>query len=600
MTRFSWTIVASILCLSASGQTPIARNGKPIATIVTQAGATPAELHAAQDLHDSLLKISGADLTIVSSPAKLPRNAIVIGQGEWAAKLLPKVKWAELGLEQTIVTSKGSTLIVAGGRPRGTLYAVGRLLYSLGVRYWAPWAVSTPHKSTLTLPKVNVSEAPAYEYRDPYWFHSFDADWALHNYDNGSNTRIDDVRGGRIEYQGFVHTYYPLVPPEKLFATHPEWYSLINGKRVSQDAQLCTTNPALRDSVVEQVRQDLKKNPKARIVSVSQNDCFQPCQCDVCRALVKKEGSESVLVLDLVNYVAEKLENEFPLVAFDTLAYQWSRKPPLTMKPRKSVIVRLCSIECNFAFPLNAPKNQSFADDIAGWSKLTSRLYIWDYCTNFANYLAPQPDYFTFGETIKFLYDHGARGIFEEGAYQSTDSDMPELKAWVMSQLFWNPKLDNDALVREFLAGYYGKAATPIYDYLRLMQVEAQKGPLSFAQGIDTAFLGYDNMHKSELLWQSAEAAVANDPTLLWRVKQSHLPVQHIWLSRWQEFQKAAKAKGDRWIVNASRKALADEWLKTATSPGPAGWTPLTAMNEGSGTPQAFVAQFAVDPPAPR
>jgi len=599
MFRFTLLFAVLVVCVSALGSTPVAKNGKALATIVTQVGATASDLFAAKDLQSALSKMTGADIPMQADVSSLPKNAIVVGQGPIVTKLLPKVKWETLGLEQTIIESHGSSLIVAGGRPRGTVYAVNRLLHGLGVRYWAPWATTMPHKVTLTIANTSSSESPAYEYRDPFWFHSFDADWAVHNYDNGSATRVDDARGGRIEYQGFVHTYYVLVPPEKLFATHPEWFSLINGKRTSQDAQLCTTNPALRDYVVEQVRAQLKANPKARIVSVSQNDCYQPCQCDNCRALAKSEGSDSALVLDLVNYVAEKLEKEFPLVAFDTLAYQWSRKPPKTMQPRKSVIVRLCSIECNFAFPLNAPKNQSFADDVAGWSKLTNRLYIWDYCTNFANYLAPQPDYFTFGETIKFLYEHGARGIFEEGAYQSTDGEMAELKAWVLGQLLWNPKLDNDALVKEFLVGYYGKASQPIYDYLRLVQQQAQGGPLSFAAGLNAEFLNYDTMHKAELLWQSAEALVTADPDSLWRVQQSHLCVQHIWLSRWQEFQRAAKAKGDHWLVNPSRKAFADQWLRLATSPGPAGWTPVTHMSEGGRTPQQFIAQFATDPPQP-
>lgn len=599
MKRCLGMLAVPFLCLSSFGQVQIAKGGKALATIVTQQGATASDIHAALELQEALAKMTGADIRVIQAGASLPKNAIVIGQGPLAAKLLPEVNWSGLGLEQTVIASRGSNLIVAGGRPRGALYAVDRLLNSLGVRWWAPWATTIPHRPNLKIARWNSSESPAYEYRDPYWFHTFDAEWALHNFDNGSVTRIDDARGGRIEYQGFVHTYYGLVPPEKLFTTHPEWFSLINGKRVDHDAQLCTTNQALRDYVVDQVRTQLKQNPKARIVSVSQNDCYQPCQCPNCRALAKREGSDSALVLDLVNYVAGKLEREFPDVAFDTLAYQWSRKPPISMQPRKSVIVRLCSIECNFAFPLDAPKNQSFADDVSGWSKLTSRLYIWDYCTNFANYLAPQPDYFTFGETLRFLHDHGARGLFEEGAYQSTDADMAELKAWVLAQLMWNPKLDNDALVREFLAGYYGKASKPIYDYLRLVQSEAQKGPLSFAGPVRAAFLGYETMRKAELLWQSAEASVANDPDLLWRVKQSHLAVQHVWLTRWVEFQQAAKTKGDRWILDPSRKRFADTWIGVATGPGPAGWTPLTAMSEGGRIPQQFVAQFSVDPPAP-
>jgi len=600
MKRILGLLAIALVLATASGQVEIARNGKALAAVITQVGATPAELHAAQDLRDTLEKITGAKIPLSIGPTPvLPKNAIVVGQGPVAEKLLPNVKWAELGLEQTLIESHGSALVVAGGRPRGTLYAVNRLLYRLGVRYWTPWATTLPHKANLTIEGLSSSESPAYEYRDPYWFHSFDANWAAHNYDNGSNTRVDESHGGRIEYQGFVHTYYALVPPEKLSATHPEWYSQINGKRVFSNAQLCTTNQALRDYVVQQVRTQLKQNPRARIVSVSQNDCFQPCQCDNCRALVKREGSESALVLDLVNYVAEKLEGEFPDVAFDTLAYQWSRKPPTDMRPRKSVIVRLCSIECNFSYPLDAPKNQSFADDVAGWSKLTNRLYIWDYCTNFASYLAPQPDYFTFGESLKFLYNHGARGLFEEGAYQSTGADMAELKAWVLAQLMWDPNQDTDKLVHEFLTGYFGEAARVIYPYLKLIQNAAQSGHLSFASPVNAAFLSYDTMFVAEILWQAAEELVANDPEKLWRVKQSHLSVQYVWLSRWKEFQKAAQANGDEWIVNPSRKAFAGQWLGTATGHGPVGWTPLTTMTEGGGSPQQFVAQFAMDPPAP-
>ena len=45
--------------------------------------------------------------------------------------------------------------------------------------------------------------------------------------------------GGCMSYKGFCHTFYPLVPPEKYFAAHPEWYSMIDGKRTHDNAQLC-------------------------------------------------------------------------------------------------------------------------------------------------------------------------------------------------------------------------------------------------------------------------------------------------------------------------------------------------------------------------
>ena len=54
------------------------------------------------------------------------------------------------------------------------------------------------------------------------------------------------------------------------------------------------------------------------------------------------------------------LEPEFPQVAVDTFAYQYTRRPPKTIRPRPNVIVRLCSFECNFREPLDHPSNAAF------------------------------------------------------------------------------------------------------------------------------------------------------------------------------------------------------------------------------------------------
>lgn len=557
------------------------------ATVFTQAGATAAEIHAAQELREYLIRITGARIPMSD---KAPRGiAIIVGQGSEASKLFPKVKWNGMGPEQTLVKLKGNTLLVAGGRPRGTLYAVYRLLsQKCGVRWWAPWATSVPRNPALSLPEMDWSETPAFEYRDAYWYHAFDGDWAAHNFNNGINDRLDDARGGKVEYQGFVHTYYGLVNPNLLVA-HPDWFSLINNKRTTENAQLCTTNPQLRDYVVEQVKAQLRANPKATIISVSQNDCFNPCQCPVCRALSEREASDAALVLDLANYVGEKIEKEFPKVSVDTLAYQWSRHPTKTMKPRPNVIVRLCSIECNFAYPLDSPQNAAFGDDIRGWSKLTNRLYVWDYCTDFAHYLQPHPDYFTLGPTIKFFANNGVKGVFEEGAYQSNDGDMAELKAWVTSQLLWEPRQDPNKLIDEFLKGYYGPAAREVKAYLELLATEAKAWNLTFASSDQASFLRYDVMRPARELLSSARSKVAADPNVAFRVDQILASVDYVWLRRWEEFRGEAAKKKDPWPLSPSRIQAGADWLKIiTTSPYPS-WTPVTHVSESGLSPQDFV-----------
>ena len=600
MQTFFWIVTLSLFCAVAQASVPIAARGKAQCVIVSQPGASPAERFAAKELSETLHQVTGATFA-VDETGRVPAGAaIVVGPGPAAKDLFPDVALETFGGEQLTMRTKGNRLLLAGGRPRGTLYAVYRFLQEqCGVRWWTPWASTIPHHADLKIADFKVEEKPAFESRDPYWYPAFNPDWAARNGSNSQSAHLDAEHGGAIQYKGFVHTFYPLVPPEKYAAIHPEWYALVKGKRTFQNAQLCTTNPQLRDFLVERIREEIKESPEASIFSLSQNDCFNPCECDNCKAIDDREGSHAGSMIALVNYVAERIGKEFPNVAIDTLAYQYTRKAPKTIKPLPNVIVRLCSIECNFAAPLDDPSNASFAQDIRDWYRLSQRLYIWDYVTNFAHYVQPQPNWFVLGPNLRFFHDHGAKGVFEEGAYQSSGSEMSEMRSWVLAQLLWNPDQDDRKLVREFLDGYYGKAAQPIWDYMTLVSEKAKGVNMPCYSPPSAPFLDFETMRRSEALWQKAEAAVKGQQDLLWRVKQGHLPVRYVFLSRWPQFRRDCVRANAVWPLPASRKAVADAWFADATGPGPAGWTPMTHLSEGGLTPQAFVARFAKDEPDP-
>lgn len=100
-------------------------------------------------------------------------------------------------------------------------------------------------------------------------------------------------------------------------------------------------------------------------------------------------------LLRAVNQVADAIKDDFPHVEVDTLAYQYTRPPPKITKPRSNVIIRLCSIECNFGVPLSDPSNSHFRDDMVGWSQISDRIWIWNYVTDFGNYVMPWPDYYS-------------------------------------------------------------------------------------------------------------------------------------------------------------------------------------------------------------
>ena len=111
-----------------------------------------------------------------------------------------------------------------------------------------------------------------------------------------------------------------------------------------------------------------------------------------CSAFVKEHGNQSDLLMDLVNYIGEAVEPEFPDLLIETLAYQYTRQVPQSIFPRKNILIRLCSIECDFSQPLDSESNRAFADDIRSWSKIAPLLYVWNYVTNFSKYYLPHPN----------------------------------------------------------------------------------------------------------------------------------------------------------------------------------------------------------------
>ncbi|MCY2930980.1 MAG: DUF4838 domain-containing protein [Planctomycetota bacterium] len=589
------------------GDFKIALQGKAACVILTQPGATAAERRAADELASHLKQITGAPFDVREGGDNTPASVIIIGPGPLAQKLFPEVKLASFGGEQLTMRVKEGRMLLAGGRPRGTLYAVYRFLQEqCGVRWWAPWATRIPKHPDLAIGNLAVDETPAFESRDPYWFQAFDADWSARNACNGFNSRLDEKHGGKIVYKGFVHTFFGLVPPGEYFDKHPEWFSLIDGRRTHPEgdrhrSQLCTTNPQLRDFLVERVRQWLKESPEASIVSISQDDTFEnwsgACECPGCKAVDEREGSHAGTIIELLNYVAGRLGPEFPGVAFDTLAYQYSRTPPKTVRPASNVIVRLCASGCNFAAPMEDASNKSFAEDIVGWSKISKRLYVWDYTTDFAHYVLPYPNWFSLGPNVRFFHQHNVKGLFEQGAYQSYGSEMSELRAWLLAQLLWNPDQDDRKLIDEFLGGYYGESAAGyIRRYMDLLHKAAQGFYMKCTAAPDSRYLKFDTLRQAEILWTQAEQAVKDDPDLLWRVRQGHLAARYAFLSNWVALWRECFRAGAEWPLPSSRKAVADEWLAVATGPGPEGWTPMTHVNEGGGTPQEFIARFAVDP----
>jgi hypothetical protein len=556
-TRFllalSCAALATLIARSASGdELVLADKGQSEYRIVVADSASPSTKHAAEELQLFLEQIGGAKLPIVSDREPLASKEIILGENEHLKQLDVKLDQPSLGDEGYLIETAGDRLIIAGGALRGNLYGVYGLLEDhLGCRWFTPTVSRIPKQDRLAIAPIHEREIPVLEYRDPFIFDCFDGDWCARNRMNAMAARLDAKHGGKVTFAkgSCAHTFSSLVPPSEFFATHPEYFSLVGGQRQSGYAQLCCTNEDVIRICTERAIQWLSEEPQAQVISVSQNDCFRNCECEKCQAMANAEESQMAPVLQLVNRVAEKVEKQFPGKTVETLAYQWTRKPPKNLRPRKNVDIRLCSIECCFSHPIDtcdSEQNKRFREDIEGWSNTGARIWIWDYVTNFSGYMLPFPNQRALGPNIRYFVAHGVKGIFEEGAYESPHGDMAELAGYQMAKCLWDPNYDDKKAYQEFLDAYYGAAAEPVGKYLDLIHDYAEKHNVHVGEavGIFSPHLTDALLIEANNLWQAAEDRVNDDAAVLQRVKFSRMSVDWAIVERVRA-QKANPATAD-------------------------------------------------------
>jgi hypothetical protein len=537
-----WHALAAVAMLTmmaggiAMAQVVLAKDGKSLYRIVVPQKAIPSERYAAEELQRYLERISGAKLPIVTDSEPMGSHEILLGDNAHLCKLGIQVDFAKLGTDGFVLRTFQNHLIIAGGRPRGTLYGVYALLEEkLGVRWFTPEVEFVPKMERVELPVLNETQVPALEYREVFWTEMMrDPDFAARHRLNGHHYRLTEKHGGRaVVFYPFVHSFDLLIPRE-ICEQRPEFWPMIGGKRVSGYVQRCLSNPDLVKLAIERVSQWLKEHPEATIIDISQNDTGNWCQCPQCKALDDAEGSPSASIIKFVNTIAEAID---PHIRFETLAYQYSRKPPKTIRPRPNVIIRLCSIECCFAHPLEScpsEENRRFREDIQAWQLVAPVLYVWDYTTNFAHYLQPFPNFEVLQANVRFFVRHGVKGLFEQGNYSpGGNGEMAPLRAYVLAKLLWNPDTDVQRHINDFLHGYYGKAAGAIRAYMELLhrQVREKGSHAHIFEPPTVPHLNNDEfLDSAERLFDEAER-LAESEEIRFRVQIARLPVWYVKLA---------------------------------------------------------------------
>lgn len=421
---------------------------KTVTSVTITAGSTPAEVTAVNDLKKYLTK----------------KGVTVADDGEFPITLSID---ENLGADAFCVTAvvgedKEESLAIVGGNGRGVLYGVYQFLEKYAdVRFFTP-TFEVCEAGEVSFPDgVLLNHTPVLEMRQTDWYNWMDETqrhtWAAKvgvNIMSGWKRSWDESLGGSLSYAPsmFVHTLGKLSETGGGTSTNP-----------------CLTDEKIYSTVLANVRKILAEDPDTRIFSVSQNDSNNYCKCENCAAIDAEEGSPAGTLLRFVNRIANDIAADYPNVTVDTLAYKYTLNAPKVTKPAPNVCIRLSTISCHLTHPITKSGCSTCANfrvALEKWSAICDNIYIWDYTTNYAYYLATFPNFHVLRENMKYFADHNVKGVYEQGNASGPSGEFGELRAYLISKLLMNPYMSKTEYYNhmdEFLAAYYGDG----WEYIR-------------------------------------------------------------------------------------------------------------------------------------
>ena len=568
-------LLLAIFCswLSAGEKLTIADQGKSPYRIVLPDHAAPVLHTAARELSEHLAKITGASFPVITETAYQGGPTFFIGPVRAAKGVFSDPAFSQAKPDTIAISFRGECVYLNGSPASGPLYAVYTFLEDYcGVRWWSLGETDIPRNPNLTVGKRDYLYSPVLISREAFYRNARPCVQAARTKSNGNFTLLTPAYGDHRYIIGKVHTFSQFLPPSKYYAKHPEWYSLLNGKRSShpQDNQLCLTNEEMTREFIRVCLEHIAKRPTAWAISVSQNDSHGDCicQCPKCRELRRKLGGKTDAELWFVNRVAAAIEQKYPKIFVDTIAYHYTTEPPKTVRPRKNVIIRFCPINANYAQSIEkGADNAEIRKYLEGWSAVAPRLFIWNYVCNFKNYIFPHPNYRHLADDIRYFVHNGAIGIFEQGDSGCNIGDFVRPRAWILQKQLWNPELDEKAVAREFFNGYYGPAGPYLLDYLNFLcdLVETRGTRLPCIYDTPDFFLSHEDILPARELYAKAENAVRGNRKFARRVRRERLGLDLAYLNSITTNLHRKRILGEPFQVDkAEALRLAKEFIRLA------------------------------------
>lgn len=293
------------------------------------------------------------------------------------------------------------------------------------------------------------------------------------------------VRAHGLKLRGPGHAWRHFIPHESLFATHPEYFPVVDGRRTINGRTACFSNPSVRGIFRENLRRFLREHPYWDVFAFWAEDvpdsCY--CACDECRKLTLSDW-----YIILANEAAEVVAEELPDTVFELIAYQGTRFPPRHVK---NLFRKGATMLINLCLGCTRDLYRPLASRTNGSAEVYTRYREWrDYLTatgyqgrimimEYYN-LCEMPNQGPNGRALLWPMDtiredtrfYSRDGVDCLGAFTGFDRLCwpSPFNIWCWLRLWSDPDLTVEALEDDFYPAYFGAAGLAVRDYMDHLQ----------------------------------------------------------------------------------------------------------------------------------
>lgn len=465
----------------------------------------PVQQAAAEELAHYAGRLAGHPLALTNAAAyRAEPGRLAFFVGAPAAATALGVDLGQWKQEEWMLKSVPQGLIVAGddapgnawsaGTRAGTMLAAYTLLDDvLGVRwFWpGPFGEHVPTNSDARIPLLDRREKPAFSIRS-----------LLMNYGSYHTAAYGEAsrkwyRRNRLAWTRsavFGHSWYDAfnLKTDQVFAEHPEWFALVNGKR--RPPQMCTTHPEVIARMVEHVLAG-----KSDIMHISPSDGGGFCECERCQALdepVEMLASGHRVISDRIftyaNEVARRVREKNPDRGCGMFAYTYYNSPPR----------RIAKLEPNLylsfvyqAAAMRDPEHYAeWKQCIAGWQKLGAVMVARE---GWGNHYALDLPYLHYEQIAANLSEAHRLGFIAAYGDGSKAFATQAPNTWAITRMLWDPTQDAGPMMAAFWRDAYGPVAAEMQGFFEAYSHALDRNWAARRKIMDATGVAYVNLVNS-------------------------------------------------------------------------------------------------------